>query len=57
MESDTKDLTLLGNQGTEYKFEKPDVNILETFDNQHPDTEYQINFKCPEFTSDRKSVV
>ncbi|SEM88935.1 preQ(1) synthase [Lihuaxuella thermophila] len=43
-------LKLLGNKETEYLFEyNPDV--LEVFDNKHPDTDYFVKFNCPEFTS------
>lgn len=49
-ESDTKDLTLLGNQGTSYNYQyNPD--ILETFENQHPEYDYFVKFNIPEFTS------
>src|SRR5690625_7180360 len=49
-ESDTKDLTLLGNQGTAYNYEyNPD--ILETFENQHTENDYFVKFNIPEFTS------
>ena len=42
-------LTLLGNK-TEYKKDyAPDV--LETFDNKHPENDYWVRFNCPEFTS------
>lgn len=47
---DVKDLTLLGNQNTRYENEyNPDV--LETFNNMHPDRDYVVTFDCPEFTS------
>ncbi|TCP70039.1 preQ(1) synthase [Baia soyae] len=43
------DLQLLG-QKTNYHFEyNPDV--LESFDNRHPDTDYFVKFNTPEFTS------
>ena len=43
-------LSLLGNQGTKYEFGyNPDV--LETFDNKHPNNDYFVKFNCPEFTS------
>lgn len=43
-------LKLLGNKETQYLFEyNPDV--LEVFDNKHPDTDYFVKFNCPEFTS------
>lgn len=47
---DLKDLTLLGNQRVKY----PDnyaPEILETFDNKHPENDYFVKFNCPEFTS------
>lgn len=44
------DLTLLGNQEVKYDFSyNPDV--LEAFDNKHPDNDYWVKFNCPEFTS------
>ena len=43
-------LSLLGNQGTKYKFGY-DPNILEVFDNKHPNNDYFVKFNCPEFTS------
>lgn len=42
-------LSLLGSE-TNY----PDTytpNVLETFDNKHPDHDYMVSFHCPEFTS------
>jgi 7-cyano-7-deazaguanine reductase len=43
------DLHVLGSH-THYVFNyNPD--ILETFDNKHPDTDYWVKFNCPEFTS------
>lgn len=43
-------LSLLGNQGTTYSSDyNPD--ILETFDNKHPQNEYVVTFNCPEFTT------
>ena len=48
--SDTKDLTLLGNQGTNYNYEY-DPSILETFENQHRENDYFVKFNIPEFTS------
>ncbi len=42
-------LNLLGNK-TEYPTTySPD--ILETFDNKHPENDYWVRFHCPEFTS------
>ena len=43
-------LSLLGNQGTKYKFGY-DPDILEVFDNKHPNNDYFVKFNCPEFTS------
>ena len=49
-ENGMQDVTLLGNQNVKYSFDyKPDV--LETFDNKHPDVDYWVKFNCPEFTS------
>lgn len=45
-----QDITLLGNQGTTYQYSY-DPNILEVFDNKHPDNDYMVKFNCPEFTS------
>lgn len=43
-------LSLLGNQGTVYPNDY-NPNLLETFDNKHPDNEYVVTFNCPEFTT------
>lgn len=43
-------ITQLGSQGTSY----PDdyaPELLETFENKHPDNDYFVKFNCPEFTS------
>ena len=43
-------ITHLGNQRTSY----PDdyaPELLETFENKHPDHDYFVKFNCPEFTS------
>ena len=43
-------VSLLGNQGVKYPTDyNPD--ILETFENKHPENEYVVNFDCPEFTT------
>ncbi len=45
-----KTVTLLGNQNTKY----PDhyaPEMLETFQNKHPENDYFVKFNCPEFTS------
>ena len=43
------ELTLLGNKKTVYPGEYS-PKVLETFDNKHPDLDYMVRFKCPEFT-------
>ena len=43
-------LSLLGNAQTEYKADY-NPEILETFENRHPDMDYMVKFNCPEFTS------
>lgn len=43
-------VTLLGNKGVAYPTQySPD--ILEAFDNKHPENEYLVTLNCPEFTS------
>lgn len=50
-DKDTIDsITLLGNQGTAYR-DKYNPEVLETFENLHPDNEYVVTFNCPEFTA------
>ena len=49
-QDELKTVTLLGNQGTTYTYSyNPD--ILEVFDNKHPNNDYFVKFNCPEFTS------
>ena len=43
-------LSLLGNTGTQYPSTYA-PEILEAFDNKHPDNDYFVKFVCPEFTS------
>ena len=43
-------VSLLGNQGTKYPTDYA-PEVLETFVNKHPENEYVVTFKCPEFTS------
>ncbi|MBD5253869.1 MAG: NADPH-dependent 7-cyano-7-deazaguanine reductase QueF [Barnesiella sp.] len=43
-------VTLLGESTTKYPSSYC-PEILETFDNKHPDNEYVVTFNCPEFTS------
>jgi 7-cyano-7-deazaguanine reductase len=42
-------LTALGNK-TEYR-QNYAPEVLETFDNKHPENDYRVHFNCPEFTS------
>jgi len=49
--SDTSKLNLLGAGGTRYRYDHPDANILEVFDNQHPDSVWVVELDCGEFTS------
>ena len=43
-------LTLLGKEKTEYDFNY-NPQLLESFDNKHPNRDYFVKFNCPEFTS------
>ncbi|MCR6546864.1 preQ(1) synthase [Dehalobacterium formicoaceticum] len=43
-------LTHLGSGDTSYIFQY-DPTLLECFDNKHPEHDYFVQFKCPEFTS------
>lgn len=43
-------VTLLGNQNTKYSYEYT-PEVLETFDNKHPDNDYVVTFDAYEFTS------
>lgn len=43
-------VTLLGNQGTKYEFAYT-PEVLETFENKHPENDYLVTLDCPEFTS------
>lgn len=47
---DLNNLSQLGNRHTVYPVDY-DPSLLETFENQHPDNEYIVNFDCPEFTT------
>lgn len=49
-EQELKGVTLLGNKGVKYPTEYS-PEILETFENKHPENEYTVTFTCPEFTS------
>ncbi len=43
-------LSLLGEKHTKYA-DDYSPEVLETFQNQHPDNEYLVTLTCPEFTS------
>ena len=43
-------LTLLGNKKTVYAGDYA-PEVLEVFENKHPDNDYMVTFNCPEFTS------
>ena len=49
-EKDLTDITLLGASHTTYPTDYA-PEVLETFDNKHPENEYLVTFNCPEFTS------
>lgn len=49
-EKDLKNITLLGASHTTYPTDYA-PEVLETFDNKHPENEYLVTFNCPEFTS------
>ena len=45
-----KDVTHLGEKNTQYAADYT-PELLETFENKHPDKDYWVKFNCPEFTS------
>ena len=47
---ETADITLLGNQKTQYPCDYA-PEMLETFENKHQGNDYFVKFNCPEFTS------
>ena len=49
MSRENDNLKALGNK-TEYS-QNYDPSVLETFENQHPDGDYWVEFLCPEFTT------
>ena len=49
-EQELKGVTLLGNQNTKYNYDYT-PEVLETFENKHPENEYLVILDCPEFTS------
>ncbi|WP_313799992.1 preQ(1) synthase [Cytobacillus sp.] len=50
MEEGLKDLTLLGNQQTQYRSDYA-PEVLEAVDSLHSNRDYFVKFNCPEFTS------
>lgn len=49
-ESELEGVTLLGCQGVKYATDYA-PQLLETFENKHPENEYVVTFDCPEFTT------
>ena len=49
MKRNNEGLKLLGSE-TDYKSDYA-PEVLETFENMHPDNDYWVQFNCPEFTS------
>ena len=49
MSRENENLRLLGRE-TQYA-QSYDPTLLETFQNQHPDNDYWVQFNCPEFTT------
>jgi len=49
MQRNKEGLKLLGSE-TDYKSDYA-PEVLETFENMHPDNDYWVQFNCPEFTS------
>ncbi len=47
---ETEGLTTLGGR-TSYRFDSPDVSLLEAFPNRYPQRDYVVEFEHPEFTS------
>lgn len=47
----TDQLRHLGSQRTDYKYEEPGPEILDTFPNKYPGRNYEVNFNFAEFTS------
>ena len=51
VKDDVSGLSSLGSKETKYKYEGPDVDILETFPNKYLERDYVVEFVFPEFTS------
>ena len=48
--ADMPQVSLLGQQGVQYGYDYT-PEILQTFDNKHPENDYWVKFNCPEYTS------
>jgi len=51
MKDNVKNLTKLGSKETKYQYDKPNPDLLETFQNKYPGKGYIVEFTCDEFTS------
>jgi 7-cyano-7-deazaguanine reductase len=51
MKDDTSSLSKLGDHGNKYRYDSPDVDLLETFRNQYPGRKYLTQFIFKEFSS------
>lgn len=51
MKDDPSSLRHLGESKTDYEFDGPSLEILDTFPNQYPQRKYTIQFVTDEFTS------
>jgi 7-cyano-7-deazaguanine reductase len=51
MNTEGKNLKQLGSNSTSYKYDHPNTQILEVFENKYPDREYVTEMVFPEFTS------
>ena len=49
-EKELEGITLLGNQKTQYPTDY-NPELLECFENKHPENEYVVTLDCPEFTT------
>jgi 7-cyano-7-deazaguanine reductase len=47
----TEHLESLGSKTTKYQYDEPNVNMLETFPNRHPNVDYFVELRSDEFTS------
>jgi 7-cyano-7-deazaguanine reductase len=47
---ETSGISLLGNQNVPYNYNYT-PEVLEVFENKHPENDYFVKFNCPEFTS------